>query len=670
MAVPKTDVNLTALYSELNKFGKNGDYSRAIKVAKKILQEAPDEVNAQNCLVVCYIQESDFKNGLSTINKNAALSDSMTFEKAYCLYRLNRTQESLAVLNKENNPEAKHKELKAQVLYRMERFVECLELYKDLIKNTQDDYEAERETNLSAVVASLSLEGTKTSLPMSRDDSYELSYNESIRLLGEGKNAEAEAQLRKAETLCRKSLEEDGATEEEIEDELALIRVQLGYATQLQGRTSESQQMYQMVLKQKPSDVALSAIASNNSAVINGAQNIFDSRRKLKMTRSTVEENEAKFTTRQKQALAVNQCLFLGATSQAEQCRKAIEELKKDYPEGIIEVLLLQATLEFKANRLEEALATLASSKPDSALTAGLAALQLLLEKREFDRAITHLEQLLKQHFRLGLLGSLVSLHSARGQRDKAISLVNEALDKFNKTKADNQVKLLRQAAAFHLKGGEPEKAAACLEQLWKLDSNDTATLARLVLLYSQFDPATAQKKSQQLPPLALDAGVGALDVDALESATWALGLKHARKGPPTGGPTSPGSIGSKKLDEKALAKKKLKKRKKLPKRYDPKVTPDPERWLPRRERSTYRPKKQRDRRYRDARPDVGKGTQGSSAAMQEAENKFDMSNVKASAKPAAAAASSPTTKSIPAATSQRSKPGQGQKKKKRSGKF
>lgn len=668
-ASAKADVNLTALYAELNKFGKNGDFNRAIKVAKKILDEAPNEVNAHKCLVVCYIQESDFKNGLAVINKNPSLSETMSFEKAYCLYRLNRTQESLAVLNKEANLETKHKELKAQVLYRMERFAECLELYKELIKNSQDDYEAERETNLSAVVASLSLEGTKTNLTMSTDDSYELSYNEAIRLIGEGKNAEAEAQLRKAESLCRKSLEEDGATEEEIEDELALIRVQLGYVSQLQGRTSESQQVYQMVLKQKPSDVALSAIAANNSAVINGAQNIFDSRRKLKMTRTAVEENDAKFTTRQKQALAVNQCLFLGATAQVEQCRKAIEELKKTYPDGIIEVLLLQATLEYKANRLEEALATLASAKPDSALIAGLAALQLLLEKREFDRATAHLEQLLKQHFRLGLLGSLVSLHSARGQRDKAISLVNEALDKFNKTKADNQVKLLRQAAAFHLKGGEPEKAAACLEQLWKLDPSDTATLARLVLLYSQFDPAVAQKRSQQLPPLEFDAGVSALDVDALESATWALGLKHSRKGPPTGGPTSPGSTGSKKLDEKKLNKKKPKKRKKLPKRYDPKVAPDPERWLPRRERSTYRPKKQRDRRYRDARPDVGKGTQGSSAAMQEAENKFDMSNVKATAKPAAAA-SSPTTKTLPAASSQRSKPGQGQKKKKRSGKF
>lgn len=64
----------------------------------------------------------------------------------------------------------------------------------------------------------------KTTLPFSRDDSYELCYNEAIRLLGEGRNSEAEAQLRKAESLCRKSLEDDGATEEEIEDELALIR--------------------------------------------------------------------------------------------------------------------------------------------------------------------------------------------------------------------------------------------------------------------------------------------------------------------------------------------------------------------------------------------------------------------------------------------------------------
>ncbi len=71
---------------------------------------------------------------------------------------------------------------------------------------------------------SLTTKPQKTNLPIAREDSYELAYNESIRLLGENKISEAEAQLRRAETLCRKSLEEDGATEEEIEDELALIR--------------------------------------------------------------------------------------------------------------------------------------------------------------------------------------------------------------------------------------------------------------------------------------------------------------------------------------------------------------------------------------------------------------------------------------------------------------
>ena len=53
----------------------------------------------------------------------------MAFEKAYCLYRLNRTQEALAALTKEANIEAKHKELKAQILYRMEKWETLFTFY-------------------------------------------------------------------------------------------------------------------------------------------------------------------------------------------------------------------------------------------------------------------------------------------------------------------------------------------------------------------------------------------------------------------------------------------------------------------------------------------------------------------------------------------------------------
>jgi len=46
------DVNLAAFYSELNKFGNNGDYNRAIKVAKK-----------SKCILFSCKQSSDLKDG-------------------------------------------------------------------------------------------------------------------------------------------------------------------------------------------------------------------------------------------------------------------------------------------------------------------------------------------------------------------------------------------------------------------------------------------------------------------------------------------------------------------------------------------------------------------------------------------------------------------------------
>lgn len=50
-----------------------------------------------------------------------------------------------------------------------------------------------------------------------------------------------------------------------------------------------------------------------------------------------------------------------------------------------------------------------------------------------------------------------------------------------------------------------------------------------------------------------------------------------------------------------------------MPKNYDPDVPPDPERWLPRHERSGFR--KKRDRRNRDA---AMKGTQGAATGASD----------------------------------------------------
>lgn len=126
---------------------------------------AADETKAAQCKAIAYIQLSKFDEALKFIEKSK-LTQSLLFEKAYCEYRLNKPEVALKTIEGANlSPLPSNlKELKAQVLYRLEDFEECFGLYKDIIKNSSDDYEEERTTNLSAVVANLSVEGTVSKL--------------------------------------------------------------------------------------------------------------------------------------------------------------------------------------------------------------------------------------------------------------------------------------------------------------------------------------------------------------------------------------------------------------------------------------------------------------------------------------------------------------------------
>lgn len=241
------------------------------------------------------------------------------------------------------NASLKIKELKAQILYRLEKYEDCFAVYRDIIKNSNDDYEDERETNLAAVLSNLALEGSvrphllqleplpssynrffnsqqDLEVPSLREETYELTYNAAHRLVAQGINgdrsvlAEAEKKLRTAEKMCREALEEDGASEEDIEDEIGIIKVQLGYCLQLQGRDKEAHDLYLAALKAKPDDVALVAVASNNLVTLNKDQNVFDS--KKRMRNATHEGLEHKLTSRQRKSIAYNQCLLTMYTNQ------------------------------------------------------------------------------------------------------------------------------------------------------------------------------------------------------------------------------------------------------------------------------------------------------------------------------------------------------------------
>lgn len=155
-----------------------------------------------------------------------------------------------------------------------------------------------------------------------------------------------------------------------------------------------------------------------------------------------------------------------------------------------------------------------------------------------------------------------------------------------------------RQAAEFHLRGGEAKTAAASLEELLKTNPKDMKVLAQLVIAYAQFNPKQAQDASKRLP--ALETLTTASEIDSLESANWMMNTKAAKK-TGTKSDQSPGTPGT----DLQKRKTKRKRKGKLPKNYNVDILPDPERWLPKYERTGYRRK--RDRRTKD----VIKGSQG-----------------------------------------------------------
>lgn len=202
-------------------------------------------------------------------------------------------------------------------------------------------------------------------------------------------------------------------------------------------------------------------------------------------------------------------------------------------------------------------------------------------------------------------MSAIVSLLLGTDNKAAASQVLKDSVEwyKKSKTSGGDLTDMWRQAANFHLRGGEAEIAASSLEELLKINPKDEKTLAQLVIAYAKYDPEKAKQVSTKLP--ALDSITNSAEIDVLEATNWMMNTKAVKK-TVTKSDHSPSTPGS---ESQKIRKRRVNKRKgKLPKEYNPEVAPDPERWLPKYERSGYRRK--RDKRSKD----IIKGSQGMSS--------------------------------------------------------
>uniref|UniRef100_A0A0R3S5J4 Signal recognition particle subunit SRP72 n=1 Tax=Elaeophora elaphi TaxID=1147741 RepID=A0A0R3S5J4_9BILA len=578
-------------FIELAKADTSADYDKALKIANKVLRTYPRETLAFKCKLIALIQLSRLDEALTLIKKTPShhMGDCL-FEKAYVLYRMQEDTAALETLEKAPESDYRCMELKAQLLYRAERFDEASKIFMTLLKDHSDDYDEERCANLIAAIAQLQASGHQQQ-PPSHLDTFEQLYNGACQLIESGGYAQALKFLEKAEKLCSDTLIEEGLSEEEIEEELSVIRVQKAFVLQMLGRRDDALKIYFRIQNLNPSDKSVIAVVTNNIPSCRVEQNLLEARKKLK---TALQVESSKLTARQRRILLLNQALVHLFSNQREPCRRTLEEFTKKYGSST-EVTLIEAALHVRSKELQKALAVL---KGNPSKEARLTTVQILLDEGKLEDASSALNEVSPDLLSYpAILLLRVALLLATNQQDLALNLLKSALNSAKNEKA--RIAMLEEIASLNIQLGDNRSAAECFEKLAELRPNDMQIMCCLIKAYSTFNPPRAEELLAKVFPQGSSIDI---DVDVLEDSDFILYGERYRQKKEMKSDTPDTNI--------VVNKRRAHKRKRkiiLPKSFDPKVPPDPERWLPKQERTAFR--KKLNKKHRDR--DIGRGTQG-----------------------------------------------------------
>eukprot|EP01136_Pigoraptor_vietnamica_P016321 Opistho-1_new@60221 len=652
------------------------DHAGVVSLAERILTLTPDDETALRCKAIALIHSGRFEDAVTFINGTPSLASALQFELAYAHYRLYQPKEALAIIARHpDRQETKFRELAAQSLYRLEDYASCVEHYTRLEADEKDDTR-ERATNLLAAATNALFADSRWGVthqdPQERDDesTYELCFNAASLAIARGDLRRALRKLAKAEALCRESLATEGLDQEEIEGELAAVKIQQAVVSQLEGsaKAEDVLESYNAALRGRP-DAALAAVAANNIIVLNGERDVFDSKKKIKI--ATAEGLERKLTGPQRRVIAFNRCIALAHMNQMDQSRQAITEAQSAYPDSDVPALAL-ASLHLKRKDTAKAIEVLqahATQRGDAAEGVHLALAQHQLAAGNVKGALSTLAGIPGLKHRLGVVAAVVQLAEKTGDLAEATRALDQAVDYWSKSSGPSSapvVTLLQESAAFHLRHGAHQKAAAAFERILKANPKDSRAVAGIIRAYSAFDPKMAEQYSSALPEIR---ALSADETDMLENLSAAGRVQRKGKGAedakaaPEGDKKTVASVGGGE-GFKSKAKKKKKRRGKLPKNYDPNIPPDPERWLPRRERSNYKKTKRQKK-------DNMKGTQGAAEPIPQAKGKGPATAATTAPAPSAgASAGTAAPQAAKTAQAPAPKQSQSQKKKKKGSKW
>ncbi|EXJ76845.1 hypothetical protein A1O3_10490 [Capronia epimyces CBS 606.96] len=592
--------SMSSSLSALLKKSTLDDHEQILDASNKALKSSKSDLEAQHVKVVALLKLERYHDAVTFIEESGdVLKKRVGLEYAYALYKTGRLEDAAELSSSLKERGARH--IEAQSRYRLEDPSRTLELYKRLRSQKVDSEDGDLRVNQSAIHAQAQWLGVADPEIPRRPErdaltAFETAYNAACGSIARGEYAQAEFLLKRAEELCKQS---DDLTDQQKADELVPIRAQQLYVLLYLGKASEAEALAAGIKLEEASDLSTRKIAEVNilltATILNPflAHKAFHSTTKIPpadklFSYQTVPLDSNKLT------LDLQAFKFHGIISSTSRTLQQSSSIS--ISTGVLLASFFNAAAHARNGTgkpaIRSILPELESRPNDVGLILTLVQLYVLggnitsaveLVESFFNRledSTVETEQAIR--FDPVLVSVLIGLYKKRGQDAHRKAELAKAAAYWT-TRPNPPTSLLAAAGTSLLESqteDDVKSASAIFSKLHEQLPNDKATIAGYVASHAENGDSQFAEDVDKLT--STSELTGNIDVDALESAgipqssnalaIAQLGQTRKRAAP----------------DSVSTRRKRIRKSR-LPKDYDENKKPDPERWLPIKDRSYYR---------------------------------------------------------------------------------
>ncbi|KAL9131103.1 MAG: hypothetical protein Q9217_000865 [Psora testacea] len=579
------------------------DHEEILKACNAAPNLSKNDPEFLHILCVALLKLDRYHDAVRILEENEdKLKERAKVERAYALYKTGQLEKAkdLAKSVVENRG-ARHVE--AQASYRSEDFANAATLYKELSLSQAALENEKSELRINSSATDAQWEWTRqgqlvAKKKAAREDleAFETAYNMACGLIARGELRQGEVLLTRAKDLCM-SLNE--LSDEEKVAEILPISVQQLYVLNRLGKVREAEKLASDISIQQIPDPSTRRVALNNIVASKAEITNPYLDHRLFHSAAPIPKTDSLFSQQSNRLHQNALVLDLLSRKPKSVIKATTVTLSTEQPTTSAHVngfsvlnVAAHAQGDLAKFGLKQILPLLEKRPKDVGLAMTIIQLYILTNNygsaiAVLDSLLTHLSKSMASIdqdilYAPGLVAVQVSLYSTQNRK----SQINSALAKaasYWRHKSKPPIGLLQAAGTSLLGSSSLEHQALARETFSTLHiiepSSKLVTAGFIASHAVTHSSSITEEELNTLPPLQQQ--IAGVDIDALEAA----GI------PSFSSTTSASTTRKRALDNEPKPAGKRHRKSRLPKDYDPNRKPDPERWLPLKERSSYRSK-------------------------------------------------------------------------------